>query len=215
MTGKQLDIGYEFGRGWNLFKQNMSVLVIASLIGTLLTLVTCTVLAGPLTAGMLLLVRRLTLNDPVKPEAGDVLKGFDYFLEAFVYCLLFIVSLILVVLVLQIIPVLGQLASFAVSLFAEAALVWGMMFVVFQKMTALDALKKLVSGITSGELLMPLVLGLLTSLLNRAGGVACGVGALFTIPLGYCVLVSAYETLYGDGTDAATVIDPEVLLPFP
>jgi len=215
MTGRQLDIGYEFGRGWNLFKQNMSVLIIASLIGILLTLVTCTVLAGPLTAGMLLIVRRLILNDPVKPEAGDVLKGFDYFLQAFVYCLLFIVSLFLVVLVLQVIPVLGQLAGLAVSLFAEAALMWGMMFVVFQKMTAIDALKKLVNGITSGELLMPLVLGLLTSLLNRAGGFACGVGALFTIPLGYCILVSAYETLFGDGTDAATAIDPEVIQPFP
>jgi len=209
MTGKQLDIGCEFGRGWALFKQNMGTLIIASLIGTVLSLATCAVLAGPMTAGVLLMVRRLMLNDPVKPEAGDVLKGFDYFLQTFLYCLMFIVALCGVSLVLQVITGLGLLASLVLSLFAEAGLLWGLMFVVYEKMTAVDALKRLVNGVASGELIMPLVLGLLTGLLNRAGGVACLVGALFTIPLGYCVLVSAYDALYGSRPDAPEF--PEVL----
>lgn len=38
---------------------------------------------------------------------------------------------------------------------------------------------------------------ILISLLNLAGALACCVGLLFTIPLGYAVLIKAYETIFG------------------
>ena len=74
---------------------------------------------------------------------------------------------------------------------------WGLMFIVYEKMTAVDAFKKLIQGVSSGSLIMPLVFGLLVSLLNSAGGLVCGIGAIFTYPLGCCCMASAYETLFG------------------
>jgi hypothetical protein len=39
---------------------------------------------------------------------------------------------------------------------------------------------------------------LLLSLLNIAGALLCGVGLLFTVPIGFGALMSAYETIFGD-----------------
>lgn len=199
MAEIKLDIGNEFSRGWNLFSANMSVLIVAALIGGILSLVSCGVLSGPMTAGLLLMVKRLKDGDAVKPQAGDIFKGFDYFLQSFLFFLIFILCSIVLGAVLGWVPVLGQLASFAISLFAGAMMLWGILYVVYEKMTAIDALKKLIQGISSGALIMPLVFGLLASLLGQAGALACGIGVVFTYPLSICCVVSAYETVSSAG----------------
>ena len=208
MTEDKLDIGTEFGRGWKLFNPNMGVLIVAALIGLVLTLVTCGVLGGPMTAGLLLIVRKLQQNDAVKPQPGDIFKGFDYFLQSFLFFLLFILASFIVYAVIRWIPVIGGLGSFAFSLFSGAFVMWGMMFIVYEKMTAIDAFKKLIQGVSSGAFIMPLVFGLLVSLLNSAGGLVCGIGAIFTYPLGCCCMASAYETLFGGAPATVTEATP-------
>jgi len=212
MALKQIDIGAELSKGWNLFKLNMGVLIVAGVIATLVTLVTCLVLSGPLSAGLFLIVRRLIQNDPVKPQAGDVFKGLDYFLQAFLLMLAcFVVSLVCS-LVLGIVPILGQLASIVLSLALGSAMMWAMMFVVYEKMTAVDAVKKVFASLKTGEFTMPLLFGALASLVSNAGVFACGVGVFFTIPLGYCMMACCYQTLYGD---EAQLSEPEVVPPPP
>lgn len=199
MAEIQLDIGKEFGRGWNLFSANMSVLIVAALIGLILSVVSCGVLSGPMTAGLVLMVKRLKDNEAVKPQAGDIFKGFDYFVQSILFFLIFILCSIVLVSVLGWVPVLGQLACFAIALFAGAMMLWGILYVVYEKMTAIDALKKLIQGIGSGSLIMPLVFGLLASLLWQAGALACVVGLIFTYPFSICCVVSAYETVSNAG----------------
>jgi uncharacterized protein involved in cysteine biosynthesis len=210
MEEVKLDIGNEFGRGWNLFNPNIGLLVLAGLIGGVLSLVTCGLLGGPMTAGLLLIVRRLQKNDPIKPQVGDIFKGFDYFLQSFLFFFLFALASFVIGVILNLVPVLGQLASFAVSLFSGALVMWGIMFVVYEKMTAIDAFKKLLAGISSGAFIMPLVFGLLASLLSSAGLIACGVGVLFTYPLACCCLASAYETVC---EGRSVPCEPEVIPP--
>lgn len=213
MADKQIDIGAELGKGWNLYKANMGLLVVAGLIGMALSAVTCGVLGGPMGAGLFLIIRRLIQNDPVKPEAGDVFKGFDYFLQAFVCFLIVGVASFVLSLVLNLIPFLGQLAGMVISMFSGSVMMWALMYVVYQKMTATDALKRLLDGVTSGTFVMPLVFGLVACLLGGLGVIACFVGIIFTMPFSYCCLGCAYETLYGDGSQDATVIEPEVMPP--
>lgn len=209
---KQIDIGAELEKGWNLFKPNMSILILAGLICSLVSLVTCLVLAGPLSAGLFLIVRRLLENDPVKPQAGDVFKGLDLFVQALLVLLICVVGSMLISTVLAVIPILGQLAGMAVSLAVSSVTMWAMMFVAYEKRTATDALKKVFIALKTGEFTMPLLFGIVASLIANLGVIACGVGVFFTIPLGYCMMACCYQTLYGDETQ---VIEPEVIPPPP
>ena len=193
----KIDIGAELGKGWRLFQPNMGLLIVASLIATLVSAVTCGILSGPLMAGMFLVVRRLIKNDPVKPQAGDVFKGFDYFVQA----LILIVLCLVVVFLLAMIPVIGQLAGLAVS----AVMFWGIMFVTYQKLSAIDAFKKIFEYLKTGEFTLPLVFGIIVSVISSLGVIACVVGMFFTIPLGYCMMACCYETLFGG--------EPEVIEP--
>ena len=197
MPLKKIDIGQELGKGWRLFQPNMGVLIVASVIATLVSAVTCGILSGPLMAGMFLVVRRLMKDDPVKPQAGDVFKGFDYFVQALILMVLCLVVMFL----LAMIPVIGQLAGLVVGSF----MFWGIMFVTYQKLPAIDACKRIFELLKSGEFTLPLVFGIIVSVISSLGVIACVVGMFFTIPLGYCMMACCYETLFGG--------EPEVIEP--
>ena len=125
MTPVNLDIGNEFGRGWKLFQADIGLLVIAGLIGGTLSLVTCGVLAGPMMAGLFMIIRRLQKNDPAKPVAGDMFKGFDHFAQSFLFVFLLILACVLVGTIAHLIPILGQLLSLAISFFVGSIIMWG------------------------------------------------------------------------------------------
>ncbi len=202
MALAKIDIGAELGRGWNLFKANMGVLLVAGLIATLVSLISVGILAGPMTAGMFLVVWRLLQNDPVKPEAGDVFKGLDFFLQSLI---LMVIGMVVAV-VLSMIPVLGQIASLLIG----SVLWWGILLVVMQKLSAVDALKKIGELLKAGEFTLPLLFGVLVNLIASLGVFACCVGVFFTVPLSYCMMACCYQTLFGGN---AGVTDAEVVPP--
>jgi len=94
-------------------------------------------LSGPMTVGFFLVIQRLIKNDPVKPQAGDIFKGFDFFVQSL---LLFIILLALGFL-LGIIPVVGQIVGFLLG----SLMMWGMMFVAYEKLSADVVLSELFS----------------------------------------------------------------------
>lgn len=207
MALAKVDIGSEFSRGWKLFKENMGLLVVAGLLAGLLTIVTCGLLSGPMTVGFFLVIQRLIKNDPVKPQAGDIFKGFDFFVQSL---LLFIILLALGFL-LGIIPVVGQIVGFLLG----SLMMWGMMFVAYQKLSAMDALKKIYELAKTGDFTMPLVLGVIANLVAGLGVFACGVGALFTAPLAYCVMACCHQTLFADAAAPAPFQNSETPPPPP
>jgi len=191
----KIDIGAELEKGWKLFQPNMGLLIVAGLIATLVSAVTCGILGGPLMAGMFLMIRRLIRNDPAKPQAGDVFKGFDYFVQS----LILVVVCLLAICLLSMIPVLGQLVCVVVG----SVMMWGVLFVTYQNLTAVDAIKKVFALLQSGEFTMPFIFGILASLVSGLGLIACVVGVFFTIPIGYCMMACCYETLFGAEPEAA------------
>jgi len=199
MAAMKLDMGAEMGKGWRLFQANMGMLILAGLISTVVGAVTCGLLAGPLFAGLLLILDRLIRNDPVRPQAGDVFKGLDFFVQALVLGLIcFAISF-----VLALVPVLGHLASLLVG----SVMMWSMMRIVYRRETAVDALKAVFGDLGRGEFTMPLVFGALAGLIGGLGILACGVGLFFTLPLSYCMMACCYHTLYESGCAAA---EPEI-----
>lgn len=213
MSDKQIDIGVELGKGWELFKPNMGLVIVASLIGMLVSVVTCGILAGPMSAGMFLIVMRLIQKDPTTPQAGDVFKGFDFFVQALLVMVIGFVASMAVGFVLAFIPFLGRLVSMVVSLAISSLIMWSLMFVVYQKLSAIDAIKKVVTDLMSGSFTMPFIFGVVASLISSLGALACGVGIFFTVPLSYCCFASLYDTLYGDKIEEAKVVEPEVMPP--
>lgn len=205
MALKKIDIGAELQRGWNLFKPNMSVLIVAGVIAAVVSLITVGFLAGPMAAGMLLVVRRLLQNDPVKPQSGDVFKGLDFFLQA----LILVVISLMIGCVLAMVPVLGQIAGLLIG----AVIWWSILFVTYEKLSAIDALKKTFELLKTGEFTLPLVFAVIVTLISWLGFIACCVGVFFTVPLAYCMMACCYQTLFGD--QAVDVVEAEVVQPPP
>lgn len=205
---KEFDIGKCFSDGWALFKDNMGILIVGYLLVLVLSALTFGILAAPLLVGFFWMVDRLIKNDPIKPSAGDVFKGFSKFGPAFVAYLLFIV----VGLVASIIPVIGQIATFVIS----PLLMFALMHVAFEDLGAVDAFKKVINGVTSGEMLMPVVMGIIANLVGGAGVLLCCVGIVFTAPLAMTLYVCAYKRMNADGniTDAEIIEDYKTTPPF-
>jgi hypothetical protein len=202
MALKTLDIGAELGKGWELFKENMGLLVVAGIIASLVSVVTCGILGGAMAAGLMMVIKRLVQKDPVKPVSGDVFKGFDFFVQALI---LFILGAVAIA-VLSVIPVLNVLAGIAVGAVGS----WCLMFVVFERLSALDAVKKVIALVKTGEFTVPLVMAVIAGLISSLGGLLCCVGGFFTGPIACCSMVAAYDTLFGGSEETVTIsVSPE------
>lgn len=197
MALRKIDFGAELGKGWRLFQANMGVLIIATVILGIILAVTLGILGGPLVVGLYLVIRRLLKNDPAKPQAGDIFKGLDSFGQAFLLVVLSFVAGC----VLGLIPVVGQLAGLVVG----AVTMWAFMFVAYQKLSAINAIKKVIEHTKNGEFTIPLLFAVVANIIGGLGVIVCGVGAFFTLPIAYCMMACCYETLFGDEPE---VIDP-------
>jgi hypothetical protein len=195
MTDK-VDIGTEIGRGWELFKANMGLLILVNLIAGILGVFTCGILLGPMMAGNFLIIQRLLKKDPAVPLVGDVFKGLSYFLNTFLCILAFGI----IAGIISFIP----LANLILIAFG-AILSVSIMFVVFGKLGFADALKKVFQEIGTGPFWMLVLTIVIAHLIAGVGGLLCGIGALFTAPLGACICVCAYHSAY-EGT--ATTSEP-------
>ena len=196
----KFDFGTELSNGFNLFKENMGLLILASFLASLIGLLTCTVLMGPLSVGVLLIIARLLKKDDPVPQVGDIFKGFDFFLNSFLLCLIFMVCS-----TVAFIPIIGKLISMTLG----TLFWWGLMFIAFENLTAIEAIKKVINETASGNFFNQLLFALVANLIAGAGILLCGVGALFTVPLSYCMMVCCYQATYGN---KSSLPDPNVFL---
>ena len=192
--------------GFNLFKENMGLLVGASLIASLISSFTLFILAGPMTVGVLLLTRNCLKKKQEQPEIGDIFKGFSSFLDSFLLTLIYFVLSGM----LATIPVLGHVISFALGAFYW----WGIVFIAFENLSVGATIQKLIDETKSGDFLLPLVFAVIASLIILSGLLICCVGIFFTIPVGYCMMVCCYEATFGKRSTAhaSTPPDPSIFL---
>jgi hypothetical protein len=201
MTVRKIEIGAEVGKGWRLFKANMGVLILGGLLATVVSVITCGLLTGPLMVGMLLIAQRLLKGDPDKPQAGDVFKGLDSFMQA----LLLMVITAVVVAVLRLLMAMGGLPVLIgglVDLVVSVVTLWALVFIAYEKATAIDAIKKVFVLIKSGSFTVPLLFAMIAGLIGGLGMILCVVGIFFTMPLTYCLMACCYDTLFGDEPEA-------------
>ena len=199
MASGKVDVGGWLSEAWGLYTANVGLICVAGLLTGLLGFFTLGVLAGPLWAGLTLVILRASRKDQPAPLIGDVFKGFDVFLQA----LLLFVALVVAGLIVGRIPMVGRLAStllyplvmFAICLVADRKMeFWPAIMTSFEK--------------AKTEYVSLLVVSLLGQVISAAGALLCGVGAILTAPFGAILSVVAYVHLFDEpAAEAAPVAE--------
>jgi hypothetical protein len=134
-------------------------------------------------AGLMVFMLRVARGG--SPEISDLFSGKQYFWRFFWGGLL-----------LQVMIVVGFILLFIPGIIL-ALMFWPMTYIIVDRNTGvLDSLQQ-AREITSGNFMAVFVLGLASFGINLLGLLACGVGMLFSIPLGILLFAVAYCGMTG------------------
>jgi uncharacterized membrane protein len=202
MQKVQVKIGEWIEKGFNLYKANFALLVLTSIIAVVLSAVTVGILAGPMIAGLALVILELLDRQEPKPEVGKVFKGFEYFLQSFLYIIVWGVAIIIGSIILGVIPCIGQLAAIFFVYAAQSFLMFGVFLIVDRQMDFWPASMESINTVKSN--FWPLFgLSLLAGIIGSLGAIALGIGIVLTIPIQGCILAVAYREVFGGSGIAA------------
>jgi hypothetical protein len=207
MENVDVKFGEWIERGFNLYKDNFATLVLASLIAVVISAVTVGVLAGPMFAGVLLIIFGLMDKRDPRPEVGTLFRGFDYFLNSFLFIIVWGVALFVVSLIVGMVPCIGQLASLFVVFVAHALLMFGMFLIVDRRREFWPA--SVESFNTVKRSFWPFLgFSIVSNLIGGIGAIACGIGVVFTLPIQACILTVAYRDVFCGGGSGVTSAVP-------
>jgi uncharacterized membrane protein len=152
-------------------------------------------------AGVLLVVFQLHDRKEPKPEVGTLLKGFDFFLNSFLFFIVWGVAIFVVSLILGLVPCIGQVASLFVVFVAHALLMFGMFLIVDRNMEFWPASVESFNMVKRN--FWPFLgFSVVSNLIGSIGAIACGIGVVFTLPIQVCILTVAYREIFdGDSID--------------
>jgi len=185
----QVKIGEWVQKGWELYKDNFALSVVVGLLYLVLisvssiTYVAQLILYGPLSAGIFCFYFEIMKGRPAKID--NMFKGFQLFVPTMLAGLV-ITIFMGIGFVLCVIPgiIVGALYLFALPVAVEKNMpFWD----------AMEDSRKLVMT----NLLEFVLFYLVTGLIVAAGALLCGIGVIFTFPLGVAIHSIAYSELYG------------------
>ena len=196
MLKTQVNFSQWIEEGFNLYKDNFKTLVLAAIFVVVISAITAFILAGPMLAGLALITLELRDKKVPQPEAGKVFKGFDYFVNSFLFVAMWGIGILIASVILGVIPVVGQLASLFVAYAAQAFLMFGLFLIVDRKMEFWPASLESINTVKTN--FWPFFgLSIVTGFIGSIGAIAFGIGVVFTIPIQGCILTVAYRKVYG------------------
>ena len=197
MTEGKVDVKFSewIQQGWELYKANIGVWIVASLLAIVISVATLGILSGPMMAGLAWMALVLVDRKEPKPQMGDVFKGFDYFLQSFLFFLVWGV-IMLAVSVVSLIPCIGTLVVIVVSIALHTALMFGVFLIVDKKMEFWPA-SMLSLNVVKPNFFPFLGLLVVAMLIGHVGVIACGIGVIVTMPIAVCILAVAYRNVFG------------------
>ena len=189
--------------GFNLYKNNFGTLVLAAIIALVLTTITIGILAGPMLAGLVIITLQLLRKAHPEPEPGKVFRGFDHFLSAFLFLLIWGTAILVGSFILQIFPVIGQLLSLFFMYAAQALLMFGIFLIVDKQMNFWPASLKSIQTVKTN--FWPFLgLSTVASIIGSLGAIAFGIGIVLTIPIQACILAVAYRDVFNEAQRPST-----------
>jgi hypothetical protein len=204
MEKVEVKFGEWFEEGFNLYKENIVTLILASLVALLLSTVTLGILAGPMFAGLIFITLGLFDKTDPKPETGSLFKGFDYFLNSFLFIIVWGVAVTVASLILSFVPCIGWLASMFVTYCAMAFLMFGLFLIVDKRMDFWLASMESYNKVKTNFLPF-LGLSVVTGIIGSIGAIACGIGVVVTVPIQTCILTVAYRDIFGQTGETSDI----------
>lgn len=206
-------IGKWLEEGFTLYKNNFATLVLASIIALVLSTVTIGLLTGPMIAGLIIITLQLLRQEEPKPDAGSVFRGFNYFLNAFLFMLIWGIAILLGSVILSLFPIIGQILSLFFAYSAQAFLMFGLYLIVDQQMNFWPASQKSIHTVKSN--FWPFLgLSVIASIIGSIGAIAFGIGIVLTIPIQACILAVAYQEIFNRSRQTATPDSSAAIEPF-
>lgn len=195
------DVTDKFGdwikEGFEIYKNNLVVLILSSLIAFILAGVTLGVLGGPMFAGLISMVLKLRDGEQPPPVVGDVFQGFQFFLPSFLFVIVWGFGLLIGATILAVIPCLGQLLSICLAVAASGFLMFGLYLIVDRKMDFWPASMASIEEVKT-SVFPYLGLAVVAGIIGQIGALACGIGAFATMPIYFCIIAVVYRDLFGD-----------------
>lgn len=202
------EVGTTFNRGLEVYKKNFVPLLVATLLAVVIGGITCGICAAPLFCGLFAMILTALRSPGTTLQIGDVFKGFQKFLPAFVSCLVIGVINSIVCSVLAVVPILGWIAIIVIGYAALPAVVlWAQLLVTDQDASIGDAILVPLKLLGDKRFWSIILVAFVACLLGSLGAVACGIGLFVTLPFAYCMVAAAYEEAYAEGTPAAVASD--------
>jgi len=199
-------MGDWLSEGWALIKDDIVTFAVATLLAGLIGIVTLTICMPALMVGLYMMVFKKIRGEEV--AIGDVFQGFQKFGAAFVVYLVVGIGAAVVSVVLQLIPVIGQIASALVGFVIGAVIFYTWQLIAEREIGPIDAISTSLEK-TKPDFVMYCVCALVYGLVNMAGGIVCGIGALVTTPLVIAAMALAYRDNFGmEGVAAAPAAPP-------
>lgn len=194
-TGQpQISLGGWLSGGWQVYKENGALMSVASLIAVAISAGSFGLLSGPLLMGLLRMAFKTMRGE--RPTMGDLFAWRGRFLHSFLTGLVFLVVQLALsgagnnnplfsLLNLAAIPFLSILFSFTMSLVLERGT------------DVVNSLNEAAKLIFSRDAFMWWVVGLVFAAITFGGLVACGIGALVTLPWMISASAVAYRDVFG------------------
>ena len=203
MQKTSVKLGEWIEAGFNLYKNNFATLVLAALIALVLSMVSIGILTGPMIAGLIIIALQLLRKTEPKPEAGAVFKGFSYFLNSFLFTLIWGIAILIGSLLLGWFPIIGQLLSLFFVYAAQAFLMFGLYLIVDRQMDFWPASQLSIQTVKTN--FWPFLgLAAIASIIGSIGALAFGIGVVLTIPIQICILAVAYQEVFDDARPSST-----------
>lgn len=195
MNKVEVKFGEWIQKGFDLYKANLGPLIVAALLTVVLSVVTIGILAGPLYAGLVLMTLGFLDKQEPKPQIGDVFKGFEVFLQSFLFFLVWCVISLVISFGLSLIPCLGPILSMLVSWAISTCLMFGLFLIADKRLDFWPASMDSFNAVKTN--FWPFLgLYLVASIIGSIGAIACGIGVIVTLPITVCILAVAYREIF-------------------
>jgi uncharacterized membrane protein len=198
-----VNLGHWIEAGFNLYKNNFVTLVLAALIALVLSTVSIGILTGPMIAGLIIIVLQLLRKEEPKPEAGVVFRGFGFFLNSFLFTVIWGIAILIGSLLVGWFPIIGQLLSLFFVYAAQAFLMFGLYLIVDKQMDFWPASQVSIQTVRTN--FWPFFgLAAVASIIGSIGAIAFGIGVVLTIPIQICILAVAYQEIFNGSRPSST-----------
>jgi hypothetical protein len=191
MTQPTFDFGSCFNTAWEVYKKNLLMLTGAALVASVVSSVSMGILAGPLLAGLMILTLKL-IDGEEDAKFEELFNHFDTFKTTFLLCLGWGLAFYVSAAILMIIPLLGPIVVVILSIAFTPFLLFAVTMAAQDKVDFKTASAKSYDLLKSN--LWPLLAyTFLATILASIGAIACAIGAVFTLPMLYLMMATAYR----------------------